>query len=247
MHYLMEACAENGKTMWVFDRPNPNGDYVDGPILEPEHESFIGMHPIPVVHGLTVAELATMINGEKWLEGEESCQLEIVTMDNYHHQMVYKPPIKPSPNLPTYQSIRLYPSLCFFERTPISLGRGTHFPFQVYGNPEFDKSLFSFTPEAIPGMDNNPKHKDLACYGWDLREIDPPKLTLKYLLEAYEIYQDKDNFFLNGFNLRSGNSTLMDQMKEGMKEEEIRKTWAPGLEQYGAMREQYLLYPEFAQ
>lgn len=246
MHYLMEACAEHGKTMMVLDRPNPNGDYIDGPILREEHQSFIGMHPIPVVHGLTVAELALMINGEGWLEGGAQCELEVIPMENYHHKLKYEPPVKPSPNLPNYQSIRLYPSLCFFERTPISLGRGTQFPFQVYGNPEFDQNLFKFTPTGIPGMDNNPKHKDQPCYGWDLRTIEPPPLTLSYLLEAYQIVENKEGFFMDGFNLRSGDSHLIDQIKQGLTEAEIKASWEPGLDQYRQLRSKYLLYPDSA-
>lgn len=246
MHYLMEACAENDKALLVLDRPNPNGDYVAGPILQEEHKSFIGMHPIPIVHGLTVAELAGMINGEKWLSGGIMCTLEIVPMENYHHQLRYEPPVKPSPNLPNYQSIRLYPSLCLFERTPVSIGRGTQFPFQVYGHPEFDPNLFSFTPTAIPGMDNNPKQKDLACYGWDLRAVEAPQLTLSYLIDAYNLVKDKENFFMNGFNLRSGYSELIDQIKAGMTEEEIMLTWEEGLEGYKQVRKRYLLYPDTA-
>jgi uncharacterized protein YbbC (DUF1343 family) len=246
MHYLMEACAENDKALLVLDRPNPNGDYVAGPILQEEHKSFIGMHPIPIVHGLTVAELAGMINGEQWLSGGRRCTLEIVPMENYHHQLRYEPPVKPSPNLPNYQSIRLYPSLCLFERTPISIGRGTRFPFQVYGHPEFDPNLFSFTPTGIPGMDNNPKQKDQACYGWDLRAIEAPELTLSYILSAYNLVEDKENFFMNGFNLRSGYSELIDQIKAGLTEEEIKQSWEEGLEGYKQVRKQYLLYPDTA-
>ena len=178
--------------------------------------------------------------------GGNQCVLEIVTMENYHHQLPYAPPVKPSPNLPNYQSIRLYPSLCFFERTQISLGRGTQFPFQVFGNPEFDQNLFEFTPESIPGMDNNPKHKDKPCYGWDLREIEAPKLTLSYLISAFNTYQGNEEFFLNGFNLRSGNSTLIEQIKEGLTEEEIKNSWKPGLENYRSLRKKYLLYPDTA-
>jgi uncharacterized protein YbbC (DUF1343 family) len=246
MHYLMEACAENGKTMMVLDRPNPNGDYVDGPILEEAHQSFIGMHPIPIVHGLTVGELALMINGENWLAGGAPCELEVVPMENYHHQLKYEPPVKPSPNLPNYQSIRLYPSLCFFERTPISLGRGTEFPFQVYGHPDFDQGLFQFTPTAIKGMDNNPKHKDQPCYGWDLREVEAPKLTLRYLIESYQLIENKADFFMNGFNLRSGNSELAEQLKQGLSEAEIKQSWNSGLERYRQVRSNYLLYPDTA-
>lgn len=246
MHYLMEACAENQKLMLVLDRPNPNGDYVAGPILQPEQKSFVGLNPIPIVHGLTVGELANMINGELWLSGNIKCELEVVPMENYHHQMAYSLPVKPSPNLPTDQSIRLYPSLCLFEGSKISIGRGTQFPFQVYGHPGFGDSLFVFSPESIPGMDNNPMYKSQKCYGWDLREIKAPEFTLKYLINAYQLFEDKDNFFRDYFYLLSGNTRLMQQIKEGLAEQEIVASWSPDLEQYRQKRGKYLLYPDAA-
>lgn len=246
MHYVMEACAENGKTMLVLDRPNPNGDYVDGPILRPEQRSFVGLHPIPIVHGLTVGELAGMINGQKWLEGSRQCKLEVIPMDNYYHQMTYELPVKPSPNLPTYQSIRLYPSLCLFEGTDISVGRGTLFPFQVYGHPAFTDSAFSFTPVAIPGMDQNPKHRDQLCGGWDLRQITPPAFTLKFLIQAYNLYPEKDSFFKDYFNLLAGTDVLMGQIREGIDESVIKAGWQQNLNDYKAMRLKYLLYPDTA-
>lgn len=246
MHYLMEACAENMKTMLVLDRPNPNGDYVAGPILQEEQKSFVGMHPIPVVHGLTVGELATMINGERWLSGEMQCELKVITMDSYHHQLRYSLPIKPSPNLPTDQAVRLYPSICLFEGSNISLGRGTLFPFQVYGHPDFADSLFSFTPESIPGMDNNPKFKDQKCYGWDLRNTTAPGFTLKYLINAYNLFEAKDDFFTKYFHLLSGNKELMQQIKQGLSEQEISNSWATDLENYKLIRNDYLLYPDKA-
>jgi uncharacterized protein YbbC (DUF1343 family) len=246
MHYLMEACAENQKTMLVLDRPNPNGDYVAGPILQNAQKSFVGMHPIPIVHGLTVGELARMINGERWLTGSESCHLEIIPMKNYHHQLQYSLPVKPSPNLPTDQSIRLYPSLCLFEGSKITIGRGTYFPFQVYGHPTFADSLFSFTPESIPGMDQNPKYKDEKCHGWDLRKVDAPKFTLRYLIKAYQLYPDKSKFFRDYFNLLSGNNILMEQIKKGLSEEEIQASWTSELDSYKKKRKKYLLYPETA-
>jgi len=246
MHYLMEACAENQKTMLILDRPNPNGDYVAGPILQKEQTSFVGMHPIPIVHGLTVGELANMINGENWLIGIESCDLKVIPMDNYHHQMNYSLPIKPSPNLPNDQSVRLYPSLCLLEGSQISIGRGTQFPFQVIGHPEFADSLFSFTPKGIPGMDLNPKHKDQSCYGWDLRNSEVPQFTLKYLINAYQLYPDKDKFFKEYFHLLSGNKILMDQIKKGLSEDEIQASWMPDLNNYKQLRANYLLYSETA-
>lgn len=246
MHYLMEACAENQKKMMVLDRPNPNGDYIAGPVLESQQKSFVGMHPIPIVHGLTVGELAGMINGERWLAGENSCQLEVITMENYHHGLKYSLPVKPSPNLPTDQSVRLYPSLCLFEGSIISIGRGTRFPFQVYGHPSFPDSLFSFTPESIRGMDHNPKYKDQPCYGWDLREIEAPRFTLDYLINAYSLFENKEDFFTDYFYLLSGNKLLMEQIKQGMSGEGISASWSADLEQYRQMRKQYLLYPETA-
>jgi uncharacterized protein YbbC (DUF1343 family) len=246
MHYLMEACAENQKQMLVLDRPNPNGDYIAGPILQPEQKSFVGLNPIPIVHGLTVAELATMINGELWLAGNLKCELEVIPMENYYHQLAYSLPVKPSPNLPTDQSIRLYPSLCLLEGSKISIGRGTQFPFQVYGHPGFDDSLFVFTPESIPGMDNNPMYKSQKCFGWDLREIKAPEFTLKYLINAYQRFEDKDNFFRDYFHLLSGNTQLMQQIKEGLTEQEIVSSWSSDLDQYQQIRKMYLLYPDAA-
>jgi uncharacterized protein YbbC (DUF1343 family) len=242
----MEACAENRKTMLILDRPNPNGDYIAGPILQKDQKSFVGMHPIPIVHGLTVGELARMINGERWLTGKEPCHLELVPMKNYHHQLQYSLPVKPSPNLPTDQSIRLYPSLCLFEGSQISIGRGTHFPFQVFGHPSFADSLFSFTPFSIPGMDQNPKYQDEKCHGWDLGKVDAPQFTLKYLLKAYELYPDKSSFFREYFHLLAGNNLLMEQIKQGISEEEILASWDPELDSYKQLRKKYLLYPETA-
>lgn len=244
MHYLMEACAENGKTMVVLDRPNPNGDYIAGPILQQAQKSFVGMHPIPIVHGLTVGELAGMINGELWLSGGLACELEVVAMENYHHQLQYDPPVKPSPNLPNYQSIRLYPSLCLFEGSNISIGRGTSFPFQVYGHPSFNDSLFVFSPESIPGMDNNPKYQDQKCYGWDLRAVEAPRFTLSYLIDAYQRFDEKENFFRDYINLLAGNDLLMEQIKQGQTEAEITSSWAADLENYRQLRKKYLLYAE---
>ena len=244
MSYVMEACAEQGKMVVILDRPNPNGDYVDGPILQPSQRSFVGLHPIPIVHGLTVAELAYMINEEKWLANGVRCTLKLIEMENYHHQLIYHLPVKPSPNLPNYQSIRLYPSLCLFEGSQVSIGRGTQFPFQVYGHPHFSDSNFSFTPVAIPGMDQNPKHKDLVCGGVDLREIDAPTFTLSYVLDAYQKFENKDQFFKKYFNLLAGNELLMGQIESGLNETEIRSSWEADLQNFKTMRKSYLLYPE---
>jgi uncharacterized protein YbbC (DUF1343 family) len=245
MHYAMEACAENGKSMLVLDRPNPNGHYVDGPVLEMEHKSFVGMHPIPIVHGLTVGELAEMINGEKWLEGERSCDLTVIKMENYDHTMAYDLPVRPSPNLPNAQAIALYPSICFFEGTDVSVGRGTPTPFQVIGSPYYQKKEFSFIPVSTPGA-TDPPHKGKTCYGMDL--TDPSKaqpFTLAYLLEFYKNSSNKEKFFNNFFEKLAGTSDLRKQVIAGKTEAEIRASWEPALTDYKVLRKNYLLYPDF--
>lgn len=244
MHYAMEACAENNKEMIVLDRPNPHGHYIDGPVLEPKFRSFVGMHPVPVVHGLTTGELAKMINGEGWLEGGKQCKLTVVPMDNYTHTTPYTLPVKPSPNLPNQQAILLYPSICFFEGTNMSLGRGTPFPFQVLGYPDEDFGDFTFTPVSTPGAAKNPPLENKLCYGIDLRNVPAPEqINLSYLLSFYNKSEQKDSFFIPYFNTLAGNSTLMDQIKKGMSEEQIRNSWKPGLEEFDKKRQPYLLYP----
>ncbi|HTJ50462.1 MAG TPA: DUF1343 domain-containing protein [Cyclobacteriaceae bacterium] len=243
MHYIMEACAENGKKLIILDRPNPNGSYVDGPVREPEFKSFVGMHPIPIVHGLTVGELAQMINGEGWLEGNKKCDLEIIKVANWKHADAYSLPVRPSPNLPNDQAIRLYPSICLFEGTVISLGRGTQTPFLVLGNPELKNFTFTFTPVTIKGMANNPPHENKLCYGIDLRTVAvAPKVDLKYLLDFYKLYPDKEKFFTASFDRLAGTATLKQQIKDGLTEEQIKATWKPKLDEYKAMRLKYLLY-----
>lgn len=245
MHYIMESCAEHNKTLLILDRPNPNGDYIDGPVLNPEFSSFVGKHQIPVVHGLTVGELALMINGEGWLSGGDTCQLEIVKVKNYTHDSLYNLPIKPSPNLPNYTAIRLYPSLCFFEATVLSIGRGTEFPFQVIGYPDPELGDFSFTPHSTEGA-KNPKLKGQTCYGKDLRNvaIRDTKFTLKYLVKFYQKAKFKDKFFERSrfMSLLAGTDQLEKQIKQGMTETEIRNTWQEDLNQYKTMRKKYLLY-----
>jgi uncharacterized protein YbbC (DUF1343 family) len=244
MHYLMEACAENNKKVIILDRPNPNGHYVDGPILQKEFKSFVGMHPIPIVHGLTEGELAQMINGEGWLEGNKKCELEVVTMKNYTHNTKYHVPIKPSPNMPNDHAIAMYPTTCLFEGTTLSVGRGTQFPFEVAGHPDLKNYKFEFTPKSIDGMAKNPPHENKICYGLDLREAKPTDhVSLKYIIELYNAFPDKEKFFNNYFNTLAGNKELKDQIKKGMSEKEIRETWKPGLEKYKEMRKKYLLYP----
>lgn len=245
MHYLMEACAENNKQVIIFDRPNPHGQYVDGPILQPEFKSFIGMHPIPIVHGLTVGELALMINGEKWLDKGVKCNVEVIKNKNYEHSDHYLLPIKPSPNLPNNQSIALYPSICLFEGTILSLGRGTEFPFQAVGGPDPAYGSFTFTPETIPGVALNPPQENKLCYGVDLRNIKPEyTFTLKYLIDFYNKSPKKDSFFIPFFEKLAGNKILREQIKKGMSEEEIKATWKQELDAYKEMRKKYLLYEE---
>ncbi len=245
MHYAMEACAENKLPFVVLDRPNPNGDYVDGQILDTKYQSFVGMHPIPVVHGCTVGELAKMINGEHWLKGGIECNLTVVAMKNYAHHLAYSLPVRPSPNLPNDLSIRLYPSLCFFEGTIISLGRGTEFPFQVAGFPDKSFGDFSFTPQSIDGVAANPPQEGKMCYGIDLRnEPLTHRFTIKYLIDFYNLSKDKKGFFLpsNFIDKLAGGSQLREQIVKGMNENEIRATWKDGLDKYMKMREKYLLY-----
>lgn len=246
MHYVMEACAESKKPLLVLDRPNPNGHYVDGPILDPKFKSFVGMHPIPVVHGLTIGELATMINGEKWLGGELSCELTVISMKNYTHTMPYDLPVAPSPNLPNRQAILLYPSLCFFEGTVVSIGRGTDKQFQVIGSPNPVNGPYKFTPVDKPGAVNPPNEGKL-CYGLDLSKINAQKLglSLNYLIGFYTKAPDKDKFFLpsNYIDKLAGSDQLRQQLRARVSEKDIRKTWEPGLSQYKQLRKKYLLYP----
>jgi len=243
MHYMMDACAENDVKMMVFDRPNPNGHYVDGPILDPEFKSFVGMHPIPIVHGLTVGELAKMINGENWLSGGLECDLEVIAMENHKHTDPYSLPVKPSPNLPNDQSIKLYPSTCFFEGTKMSIGRGTHFPFQVIGYPDQRFGEFSFTPESIDGMAKHPKLEGQQCFGVDLRKVDlSDKLDLSYIIDFYNKWEGEESFFTKYFDTLAGTDKLRKQIENGLTMEEIRKSWQPGLEKYKELRNKYLIY-----
>ncbi len=243
MHLVMEACAENNKKMIVLDRPNPNASYVDGPVLELQFKSFLGMNPVPLVYGLTIGELAGMINGEGWLAGGKKCDLEVVKLQNWKHSDFYSLPIKPSPNLPGDQAIRLYPSTGLFEGVNISLGRGTQIPFQVLGHPDLKNMPFQFTPVSIDGMSKTPPFQDKVCYGLDLREVKvEPKVDLSYLIKLYNAFPDKEKFFNNGFNTHAGTAKLKEQIISGMTDEEIRKTWQPDLEKYKVMRKKYLLY-----
>lgn len=244
LHYVMEACAENGKQLIVLDRPNPNGSYIDGPVLTPQHKSFVGMHPVPVVHGMTVGEFARMINGEGWLEGKMKCALEVIPLENWNHNDTYSLPLKPSPNLPNDQAVKLYPSICFFEGTVLSLGRGTEFPFQVLGHPDLKNFPFQFTPVTIEGVAKNPPQENKLCYGIDLREVSiPKKIELHYLIDMYKAFPDKEKFFIPFFERLAGNSTLRQQIKDGLTEDQIRQTWQKDLDTYREMRKKYVLYP----
>ena len=243
LHYVMEACAENNLTLLVLDRPNPNGNYVDGPVLEPEFKSFVGMHPIPIVHGMTIAEYAQMINGEKWLKNGVQCTLQIVKMKHYNHQKSYSLPIKPSPNLPNDQAINLYPSLCLFEGTNFSVGRGTHFQFQVYGAPSYASAEFAFTPQPNEGA-KYPKHENKLCYGKDLRKLEKlQQLDFSFLIDAYQNTTDKEHFFNNFFVKLAGTQKLQAQIENGLPFSEIKKSWQPQLDAFKEIRKSYLIYP----
>jgi len=244
LHYVMEACAENGKKLIVLDRPNPNGSYVDGPVLLPEFKSFIGMHPVPVVHGMTVGEYAQMINGEGWLKEHVKCELEVIKNRHWTHADAYELPIKPSPNLPNAQAVKLYPSICFFEGTPLSLGRGTLMPFQVIGHPDLKNMPFQFTPQDIKGMSIDPPQENKVCYGLDLRHVAvAQKIELHYLIDMYRIFPDKDKFFVPNFSRWAGNNLLAKQIRDGLNEAEIRESWKKELSQFREIRAKYLLYP----
>ena len=242
LHYIMEACAENNIQLIILDRPNPNGSIVDGPILEKEFTSFVGMHPIPLLHGMTIGEYAKMINGEKWLKNGIQCDLTVITCLNYKREMKYSLPIKPSPNLPNDQSINLYASLCLFEGTNVSVGRGTETQFQIYGSPFLPKSDFKFTPKPNLGA-KNPVYNGKECYGEDLSKIEKvTQLELKWLLKAYKNTPDKSKFFNSFFTKLAGNKKLQQQIETGISENEIRKSWEKGLSDFKEMRKKYLIY-----
>ena len=276
----MESAIEHNIPLVVLDRPNPNGHYVDGPVLEPKFKSFVGMQPIPIVYGMTIGEYARMLLEEGWLSkeamqdytskvlaaiypaGAKYFSLTVIPNGNYTHNSKYVLPVKPSPNLPEIQSIYWYPSTCFFEGTALSEGRGTDKPFQIFGHPSLPKNLYSFTPTSREGA-KEPKLKNQLCYGWNLSgtreevlKAVNDQIQLKYLLEAYRLFPDKEKFFLSAkkeqltetdyfFNKLAGNATLMQQVKNGVSEEEIRKSWQPGLEAFMKIRAKYLLYPDF--
>lgn len=251
LHYVMEACAENNVELIVLDRPNPNDGYIDGPVLEKGLESFVGMHPIPIVHGLTLGELATMINAEKYLSNAAQCKLTVIPMENYYHGKKYKLPINPSPNLNTEQSILLYPSTCLYEGTKLSEGRGTMSPFMWIGSPELKGAFeFSFKPVSIPGMSEKPKHMDVECFGLDLSNYDTDiflkegRINLSWLKDFYQAYPKKDEFFNGGFDRLAGTVKLKEQIKSNLSDAEIHASWEPELAAYKERRTKYLLYKD---
>lgn len=255
---MMEACADNKKELLILDRPNPNGYFVDGPILDMKFKSGIGQFPIPITHGLTIGEFATMLNGEGWLANGVVCPFKLVPVANYRHSMPYTLPVRPSPNLNTQQSIILYPSLCLFEGTIISQGRGTYFPFTILGSPKLEgKYTFSFTPTGIKGMAETPLHMNQTCYGLDLRTIDQKeimqagKINLQWMMELYRAYPEPEKFFdykqsnqMGNIDKLAGVAEFKEQIKQGISEDSIRRTWEPGLQAYRAKRAKYLIYPD---
>jgi uncharacterized protein YbbC (DUF1343 family) len=247
LHYVMEACAENKIKLLVLDRPNPNGFYFDGNILDTAYSSFVGLHPVPIVHGMTIGEYAGMVNGEGWLKGGLKCDLSVIKCNNYDHMTNYELPVKPSPNLPNQNSVYLYPSICFFEGTNLSLGRGTAFPFQVFGSPELPDRGFSFTPESVPGA-KNPPLLGKKCFGTDLRNamnqktVPKPNINLDWIIEAYTDFPRKDKFFTSYFDVLAGGPGLRGQIIKGMTAIQIRDSWKEGLDKFAAIREKYLLY-----
>jgi uncharacterized protein YbbC (DUF1343 family) len=251
LHFVMEACAENKKTLLLLDRPNPNGHYVDGPILEEKYRSFVGMHPVPIVHGMTLGEYAQMINGEGWLEKKVKCDLQVITCLNYSHNDLYELPVKPSPNLSEMSAVYLYPSLCLFEGTIVSVGRGTDKPFQCFGYPGMPNAPYSFTPHPIKGSSLAPLYNGRACSGYDVSTYGSmymkynKQLYLFWIINSYKTAADKAGFFNGYFSSLAGTDELKQQIIDGKTEEEIRKSWEPGLKKYKEIRKKYLLYTDF--
>jgi uncharacterized protein YbbC (DUF1343 family) len=250
MHYVMEACAEQQKRVVVLDRPNPNGHYVDGPIREASQKSFVGMNPIPIVHGMTVGEYAQMLNGEKWLKNSVQCDLQVVTCQGYDHNTFYELPVKPSPNLPNIRSIYLYPSFCLFEGTTASVGRGTPTPFQIYGHPNYKNGNYDFTPKPTEGA-TSPKHNGKNCNGFSMLDVDletlrnERQLNLSYLINFYKKMPVKKGFFNSFFKKLAGTTQLEKDIRAGKSAEEIRASWQAGLEEFKSIRRKYLLYSDF--
>jgi len=246
--YVMEACAENQIKLIVLDRPNPNGYMIDGPILEPEFTSFVGMHHVPVAYAMTIGEYGLMVNGEKWLSGDLNCDLIIIPLESYTHNIIFKLPVPPSPNLPNWQSVYLYPSLCFFEGTIVSVGRGTDYPFQIYGHPDFLLGSFSFIPESMPGKSLHPKFEGKQCFGQELTgyagnfALNPTQLNLGWLISSYKLLSSTHAFFTDYFDLLAGTDRLRKQIESGMNEAGIRESWQEDLENFKKTRAKYLIY-----
>jgi uncharacterized protein YbbC (DUF1343 family) len=253
LHYVMEACAELGKQVIVLDRPNPNSHYVDGPVLEIRYRSFVGMHPVPVVYGMSIGEYAQMINGEKWLKNKAQCELVVVPCKNWNRERSYLLPVKPSPNLPNHLSVTLYPSLCFFEGTVVSAGRGTDHPFQAYGHPSFTNGDFEFIPRSISGASTYPKFKGEKCIAYDLRKINAEdfrenkKMDLSFLLNAYSELKAEPEFFNSFFVKLAGTANLRTQIENSLSEEQIRASWEKDRIDFMAIRAKYLIYNDFTE
>ncbi len=251
LHYVMETCAALKKPLLILDRPNPNGYFVDGPVLDMKFQSFVGMHPVAMVHGMTIGEYAQMINGERWLKDSLKCNIKVITCKNYAHNLLYKLPVRPSPNLPNMESVYLYPSLCLFEGTNVSIGRGTDKPFQCIGKPDFEGGNYTFTPKPIPGVADDPPYKNQQCSGFVLNNfpeqylINSRKIYLMWLTGCYEKEKDKSKFFNDFFDKLAGTDTLRKQIIAGTPEKDIRKSWEPGLSNFRKTREKYLLYPDY--
>lgn len=246
LHYVMEACAENNIPLILLDRPNPNGHYIDGPVLKPVFKSFVGLHPVPIVYGMTIGEYAKMINGEGWLKDSVHCQLTVISILNYTHNDSYSIEIPPSPNLRTDLAIYLYPSLCLFEATTISVGRGTSRPFEIFGHPKFPKGEFQFTPISKPGS-KNPLHQNKICYGVDLKKNvsgKPNEINLEYLIRARDLLADSAIFVNQNefFNLLAGNADLRIQLMNGWTSEQIKNSWKVDLDAFKKIRQKYLIY-----
>jgi uncharacterized protein YbbC (DUF1343 family) len=245
LHYVMEACAENDIPVIILDRPNPNGHYIDGPVMEPEFKSFIGMHPVPIVYGMTIGEYGQMINGEGWLSQGVRCNLTVISLSNYDHQKPYSLPVRPSPNLPNDKAINLYPTLCLFEGTTVSCGRGTEMQFQIFGSPHLPESTYNLEFIPTPNFGSKyPKHEGVLCNGMDLREeAFMNALNFNWLIDAYNASSDKDKFFnASGFAKRAGTDKLQRQIEQGMDFESIRATWQEDLEKFKIIRKKYLIY-----
>ncbi|PKP33461.1 MAG: DUF1343 domain-containing protein [Bacteroidetes bacterium HGW-Bacteroidetes-16] len=247
--FVLEACAENGIAMVLLDRPNPNGYLIDGPVLEVPYRSFVGMHTVPIAYGMTIGEYIRMVLGEKWINQSETANLVVIPLKQYNHQLIVKLKVKPSPNLPTWQSVYLYPSLCLFEGTDVSVARGTAFPFEAYGAPWFHLGSFSFTPKSIQGMSTHPKFEGLVCFGQNLKGVaenylhNPIELNLTWLITAYQISPDKEKFFNTYFDKLAGSDQLRKDIIAGKDEKQIRESWKCDLDHFKEIREKYLLYP----